>query len=261
MAVFNYKGLNYKGEVTVGFIEIDDKSGAISLLRDKGIFVTEITVEKGSVNKKPEEIGLVQGVQGKKGALSVNGIINGVTKSIKDTLFITLEKNPSQTDLATFIRQLASMVKAGIPLFDAINDIKSQIKNTVLKRAISNVLESIKEGASLSYAFKGYPKIFPNIVVSSVEAGEESGTLSSVLEKLAVYLEEKNALKKRIASALIYPLIMSAVGFSILFYIVVYIVPVISKIFKSMHHVLPLPTRIVLFVSYVFSHYFLILLI
>ena len=264
MAVFNYKGLNYKGKKVEGFIETDERSGAISLLKDKGIFITEIITEKESVVKQPEETDVLiteksSITKEKKGFPPVYDFIN--INSIKNVLFTTIEKKPSQTDIATFIRQLASMVKAGIPLFDAINDIKSQIGNNLLKKAVSNILESIKEGLSFSSALKNYPKIFPNIVVSGIEAGEESGALPLVLEKLALYLEDKNALRKKIASALIYPMIMSFVGFIILFYIVVYIVPVISKIFKSMHHALPVPTRIILFISFVLSHYILIILV
>ncbi len=262
MAVFNYKGLNYKGKKAEGFIETDDRSGAISLLKDKGIFITEITAEKESVIKKPEETN-VQITEKSPVAKEKKGFppVYDFTSGIKNVLFTTIEKKPSQTDIATFIRQLAAMVKAGIPLFDAINDIKSQIGNNLLKKAVSNILESIKEGLSFSSALKNYPKIFPNIVVSGIEAGEESGALPLVLEKLALYLEDKNALRKKIASALIYPMIMSFVGFIILFYIVVYIVPVISKIFKSMHHALPVPTRIILFISFVLSHYILIILV
>lgn len=244
MSVYNYKGINSKGKKTSGFIETDGKSSAIALLKTREIYVTDISEEKSGVNESSAS----------------NRRINDFHIAINRLLNKKVEKKPSQTEILIFIRQLSSMIKAGIPLYDSLEDIKNQIKNKTLKKAVSGIGSSIKEGSTFSAALRKYPHIFQNIIISSAEAGEESGSLSGVLEKLSFYLEEKNILTKKISSALIYPLVMSLVGSGILFYIIVYIVPVISRVFKSMHRSLPLPTRIVLFVSYSVSHYIILII-
>lgn len=264
MAVYNYKGINSKGKKTSGFIETDGKSSAVSLLKSKEIYVTEIledsSVLKPARDKKDLSVPVHGGSMADAKEITFSGErLDRLFANIKNILNKKVEKKPSQTEILVFIRQLSSMIKAGIPLYDSLEDIKNQIKNKMFKRAVSGIGSSIKEGSTFSSALRKYPQIFPNIIISSAEAGEESGSLSGVLEKLSFYLEEKNVLSKKISSALIYPLIMSLVGSGILFYIIVYIVPVISRVFKSMHHALPLPTRIVLFVSYSVSHYIILI--
>ncbi len=259
MAVYNYKGINSKGGKASGFIETDGKSAAISLLKSKNIYVTEISEDKTEGGSYDNAIAL-PGHGGPEGAVPHNNErLNYLYIRVKKVLNKKIEKKPSQTDILVFIRQLSSMIKAGIPLYDSLEDIKNQIKNKILKKAVSGIGGYIKEGLTFSSSLRKYSDIFPNIIISSVEAGEESGSLSGVLEKLSVYLEEKNILSKKLSSALIYPAIMSLVGSGILFYIIVYIVPVIARVFKSMHHALPLPTRIVLFISYAVSHYIILI--
>jgi len=185
----------------------------------------------------------------------------GFVYYVKKILNTKIERKPKSSDIIIFFKELYSLLNAGIPLYDAIYEQKNDIKNDYFKRILSEISLNIKEGKSFSDCLANYPSVFSNLVISSVKAGEESGSLALVLNKIAIYMEEKYNTIKKIKASLIYPLIMSAVGFVILFYIVVYVVPIISKIFKSMHHALPLPTRIVLFGSFLFSHYLVIFLL
>jgi type II secretory pathway component PulF len=242
MPVYSYNGLNYEGLKIKGFIETNNKSEAIANLKESGIFVTEISQAFEPIKKGYKED-------------------NNITSYVKKILNTKIERKPKSSDIIIFFKELYALLNAGIPLYDAIYEQKSDVKNAYFKKILSEISLNIKEGKSFSDCLANYPLIFSNLVISSVKAGEESGSLAIVLNKISIYMEERYNTIKKIKASLVYPLIMSAVGFLILFYIVVYVVPIISKIFKSMHHDLPLPTRIVLFGSFLFSHYLVIFLL
>jgi general secretion pathway protein F len=254
MPIYNYTGLNVKGEKVNGYIESGDRSFAVTELKNKGIYVKAITLD---ANANASASRRTNADSDKPDAGRFNAA--GFYEHLKGILNLKIEKRPSQSDIAVLFHQIYSLLKAGVPIYESILDIKASVKNKMLSKILSDISGKIKEGSPLSSSLKEYPEIFPNIVISSIEAGEESGSLVSVLEDLVLYLDEKTALRKKILGALIYPIVMSSVGFLILSYIVIYIVPVIAKVFKSMHSVLPLPTRIILFVSFVFSHYIILI--
>ena len=283
MPIYSYNGLNSKGSKVKGLIESGNKQEALFKLKEKGIYATDIVLSGGLLGGVPAASGIsgrASGVLSDDLAGSLTGgdsVKNdenktdkyGYGKSAKSALKdlalrllnTKIEKKPSQTDIILFFKELYSLINSGIPLYDAIYEQKSDVKNNYFKKILSEISLNIKEGKSFSSCLSAYPSVFSSLIVSSVKAGEESGALAPVLNKIAAYLEEKYNTVKRIKASLIYPIIMTVVGFLILFYIVVYVVPIISKIFKSMHHALPLPTRIVLFGSFLFSHYFVVFLL
>ncbi|MHB8231977.1 MAG: type II secretion system F family protein [bacterium] len=251
MPIYNYTGLNGKGKQVSGYIESGNQSFAVTELKSKGIYVTVITLDpnvSGRINAGTD--------RRFKAAQFKNA---GFYEHLKNISNLKIEKRPSQSDIAVLFHQIYSLLKAGVPVYESILDIKPSVKNKMLSKILSDISGKIKEGLPFSSSLKEYPDVFPNIVTSSVEAGEESGSLVNVLENLVLYLDEKTALRKKILGALVYPIVMSSVGFLILSYIVIYIVPVIAKVFKQVHSVLPLPTRIILSVSFVFSHYIILI--
>ena len=280
MPIFSYTGLNAKGSKVKGFIESSNKQEALFALKEKGVYATDIVLSDGlssasssvrlpssdysSSSGSAPEVSPSASLVKTNSAFKIS-IKESLNLTFKDTIIKLLntkiEKKPSQTDIIMFFKELYSLINSGIPLYDAIYEQKSDVKNNYFKKILSEISLNIKEGKSFSDCLSAYPSVFPSIIVSSVKAGEESGSLAPVLNKIAAYSEEKYNTVKKIKASLIYPLIMTVVGFLILFYIVVYIVPIISKIFKSMHHVLPLPTRIVLFGSFLFSHYLILFLL
>ncbi len=267
MPIFSYTGLNVKGSKAKGFIESGSKQDAIISLKSKGIYITHIFLAN-EVDRPLKTPDILLGDKYGKGHAPANLDTGSIKQSIQNSLLklykllnSNVEKKPSQTDIVLFFKELYSLINSGIPLYEALYEQKNDIKNNYFKKIISEISLNIKEGKSFSECLSSYPSTFSNLIVSSVRAGEESGSLAPVLNKVASYLEEKYNTLKKIKASLVYPIIMSAVGFLILFYIVVYVVPIISKIFKSMHHNLPLPTRIVLFGSFLFSHYLLVFLL
>lgn len=280
MPVYSYNGLNSKGQKKKGFIETNNKVEAITNLKENSIFVIDIfpanenePVKKeydNSVNPDSSADLPYNSVKQDKYNIADNNNHNhnhnhktkeNFTSYAKKILNTKIERKPKPIRYYIFFKELYALLNAGIPLYDAIYEQKSDVKNDYFKKILSEISLNIKEGKSFSDCLANYPSIFSNLVISSVKAGEESGSLALVLNKISIYMEERYNTIKKIKASLVYPLIMSVVGFIILFYIVVYVVPIISKIFKSMHHALPLPTRIVLFGSFLFSHYLIIFLL
>lgn len=264
MPVFNYEGLDEKGKKVKGYIEADLKADATMILKSKGFFaysVTEADHASAPLSSNPQQIERLD--LSPAGKLSKSGKVSPLpfTAYILGILNKKIEAKPSNAEILIFLKQLYSMIKSGIPLYVAVTELKDEVKNDYFKRILSAIALDIKEGSSFSDAIAKYGNIFGNLIIYSIKAAEESGNMAPVLSKLVLHLEESISISKKIKNALIYPFIMSGVGLAILFYIVLYVVPIISKVFKSMHHALPLPTRIVLFISYFLSHYMILILI
>ena len=282
MPIFNYEAFDEKGNKTKGYIEVDVKEDAVVSLKFKGLFAylieetgTAETLKRTSKAQSGSQSASISSYAvsglGTSGAnisggdasvphpqaSKVSALINGLFGALNKKI----ETKPSKTEILIFFKQLYSMIKSGATLYTSISELKDEVKNDYFKRVLSEVSLDVKQGSSFSNAIGKYGKIFSNLVVYSIKAAEESGNIVPVLKKLIAHLEESISISRKIKNALIYPFIMSGVGLAILFYIIVYVVPIISKVFKSMHHSLPLPTRIVLFTSYFLSHYIIILLI
>ncbi|MDA8272635.1 MAG: type II secretion system F family protein [Deltaproteobacteria bacterium] len=282
MPVFNYEAFDEKGNKTKGYIEADVKEDAVVSLKFKGLFAYLIeetgTAETLKRTSKAQSASISRHAVSGLGASGANisggdasarhpqtskvsVLINGLINGLFGTLNKKIETKPSKTEILIFFKQLYSMIKSGATLYTSISELKDEVKNDYFKRVLSEVSLDVKQGSSFSNAIGKYGKIFGNLVIYSIKAAEESGNIVPVLKKLIAHLEESISISRKIKNALIYPFIMSGVGLAILFYIIVYVVPIISKVFKSMHHSLPLPTRIVLFTSYFLSHYIILLLI
>jgi general secretion pathway protein F len=146
-------------------------------------------------------------------------------------------------------RQLASLVKANIPLVDALNALVEQLESVGLRTVLSQVREAVNEGSSLAKAMVVHPKVFDNIFVNMVEAGESSGTLSLVLLKLADLKEAQTRLKRKIVGGMTYPAVMGFVAFAVLLGIFTFVIPKLQAIFTSMNKQLPLSTEILIGIS------------
>src|SRR5258708_39241827 len=109
-------------------------------------------------------------------------------------------------------RQLATLLRAGIPLFESLNALIEQVENEALRRALTNVREQVREGISFAKALEAHPTIFPTLYVNMVRAGEASGTLETVLERLTSFMENQSKLVSKVTSALAYPILMLIIG-------------------------------------------------
>ncbi len=155
----------------------------------------------------------------------------------------------SVRDAALMTRQLASLIKANIPLVEALTALVDQTDHPGLKVILSQVRQDVNEGSSLAKAVAKHPRAFDNIYVNMIEAGESSGTLGLVLIRLADLKEAQMRLRTKIVSAMTYPALMMVVGMVILVVIFIFVIPKLTQVFESMKKQIPPTTRALMFVS------------
>jgi len=158
--------------------------------------------------------------------------------------------------LVIFTRQFATMIGAGIPVLECLHILQEQAEDPGFGRALNQVVEDVRGGSDLSQALAKHPKCFERIYINMIRAGEASGQLDTILVRLAEYLESTEKLKREIRSAMTYPVVSLVMIFGITIFLLVFIIPKFQDIFKIMGGTLPLPTRIVLFISRVMTVYY-----
>jgi len=158
-------------------------------------------------------------------------------------------------DIAIFTRQLATMMKAGVPLLQAFDIVGRGNPNVSVTKLLNDVRVDVETGTSLSSAFRKYPLYFNTLYCNLVEAGEQAGILESLLDRLAVYMEKTEAIKSKIKSALMYPISVLVVAFVVVAVIMIFVIPAFKEVFTSFGADLPAPTLIVMSVSEFFVAY------
>lgn len=218
MPIFDYKAYDRAGKLLKGIVEADTQKTARQKLKKQGLMVTEM-VEKTAA--KPSSGGQIPFIGGRV----------------------------SVSDIALLTRQLASLVKANIPLVEALSALVDQTENERLKVALAQVRQDVNEGSSLAKATGAHPKVFDTIFVNMIEAGESSGTLSLVLLKLADLKEAQMRLRSKVRGAMTYPVIMLTVAVVMMLVIFTAVIPKLSKVFESMNKPMPAITRFLISVS------------
>ncbi|WP_088284322.1 type II secretion system F family protein [Ideonella sp. A 288] len=160
-----------------------------------------------------------------------------------------------QKDIALFTRQLATMMKAGVPLLQSFDIVGRGATNPRLTRLLNDIRSDVETGTSLSAAFRKHPMHFDALYCNLIEAGEAAGILEALLERLAIYLEKSLALKSKIKSALMYPISVIVVAFLVLVVIMIKVIPAFKDVFKSFGADLPAPTLFVIALSEFFVAY------
>jgi type IV pilus assembly protein PilC len=154
-----------------------------------------------------------------------------------------------QKDIAVFTRQLATMMKAGVPLLQSFDIVARGSPNPRLTRLLNDIRGDVETGTSLSAAFRKHPLYFDALYCNLVEAGEAGGILEALLERLALYQEKTLAIKAKIKSALIYPVAVLVVAFVVVAVIMIFVIPAFEDVFKSFGADLPAPTLFVIAMS------------
>ncbi len=166
-------------------------------------------------------------------------------ESILDMQIEIFEKVPPAA-IYNFSRQLSVMLKAGVPLVDALDSVQSDKTNPLLKRTIDRVIDNVSGGMSLSNAMNKHPKVFNNMFVNIVKAGESAGVLDKVMFQLADFIAHDLKLRMGITQAIRYPSIVVGITILVGVFAVTYILPRFSTLFANTRIALPLPTRILL---------------
>ncbi len=158
-------------------------------------------------------------------------------------------KKITDKDIAFFTRQLATMLRAGVPLLQAFEIVARGHGNARFSRLMMDIKNKIEAGSSMSQAFREYPKYFDQLYCNLVAAGEASGTIDAILERLATYKEKILAIKGKIKSALFYPISVITVAIVVVWIIMVWVIPAFKKVFTNFGADLPAPTLIVMAIS------------
>ena len=158
-------------------------------------------------------------------------------------------------DIALFTRQLATMMKAGVPLLQTFDIVGRGHDNPAVGKLLLDIKSDVETGSSLSQAFRKFPLYFDQLYCNLIAAGEQAGILETLLERLATYKEKMIAIKSKIKAALFYPISIIVVAFVITAVIMIFVIPAFKEVFKSFGADLPAPTMIVIGISDFFIAY------
>ena len=231
MAVFEYKGIEVaSGKSVKGYRDADSPKALRGLLRRDGILLTLAT---------PED--------------------ERKAKAQRDIQLLAFMRRPSSADVAVMTRQLATLVRAGVPLVESISALVDQVEKESLVRVLTALAENLKEGTAFADALSQHPKVFPPLYVNMVAAGEASGTLETVLERLSDFMEGQARLKGKLISALAYPVLMTIIATILVAALMVGVVPKVTSMFESLQQELPWYTALLIFVSQSLADYWWLL--
>ena len=161
----------------------------------------------------------------------------------------------TEKDIALFTRQLATMMKSGVPLLQAFDIVGRGHSNPTVGKLLLDIKADVETGSSLSQAFRKFPLQFDALYCNLVSAGEQAGILDTLLDRLATYKEKIIAIKSKIKSAMFYPISILVVAFVITAVIMIFVIPAFKEVFKSFGADLPAPTLVVMAISDFFVTY------
>ena len=152
-------------------------------------------------------------------------------------------------DVALLTRQLATLVRAAVPLEESLRAVAEQSERPAVQKVLAAVRSRVIEGHTLAHALGEFPKVFPEIYRATVAAGEQSGRLDTVLERLADYTENRDQLRQRVLGAMLYPIVLTVMCVVIIAGLLTYVVPKVVEVFESGRNALPWMTRALLAAS------------
>jgi len=213
--IYTWEGKDKKGKNVKGEMRATGESFVNVTLRRQGISVTKVKKQSGFA------------IKGK----------------IKDK------------DITLFTRQLATMMKAGVPLLQCFDIVGKGHSNPAVAKLLLDIKSDIETGTSMSAAFRKYPLYFDALFCNLIGAGEQAGILDTLLDRLATYKEKIQAIKSKIKSALFYPISIIVVAFVIVSIIMIFVIPAFKELFDSFGAELPAPTLIVMAISEIFVNW------
>jgi general secretion pathway protein F len=224
MAVFNYQALDQAGKSSRGMIEADSARLARAQLRESGLFILELD------------------------SLSAPG-----TTVASRSLLLPFRKRIPTAEVSLMLRQLATLLEAGLPLEQALVVLIEQDQGLAMRQVIAALRAEVLAGSTLARAMEKHKDVFPDIHRALIRAGEESGELATVMDKLASYAENQQALQQKIGLALVYPAIVTLVALLVVGGLLVFVVPPVVEVFLQTHQSLPLLTRALIVLSDFFT--------
>src|SRR3954470_22863944 len=221
MPVYAWKGLNAGGKNVAGTKDADGPKALRQQLRKDGVFITEHRE-------------MLAGGTGKS-APRANDNAGGAATSVLQRqidLGRYFERVRPQ-EVAVFTRQLATLLKAGIPLAEALVALSEQADNKKLQMILAGLRQKVNEGGALAEAMTAHPQLFPELYTNMVRSGETAGNLDAVLARLADFMDQQVALRAKVSGAMTYPIMMMVIGTLVMGLLMVMVVPKITAIFEE----------------------------
>jgi len=227
MPVFTYRVRDRQGQLVAGTLEADNQRGVIDSLDRAGYSVVEISLQR--------EI-----------KLSLASLFER---------FERLEKR----EVILFTRQLSTLLRTGTSLSPSLSTICEQTTNKKFKAILEDVRHSVQSGMSFSQSLSRHPKVFSDLFISMVEVGEAGGMLDDVLERLAILGAQEQEVYSRITSALVYPVVLVFVAFIVVSFLIIGVLPKFVMVFQASGIKLPLPTQVILGISWILRKFWLVI--
>jgi len=218
MPRFIYKAKSGPANIKEGVIEADNQSQAVSKLSKMGLFILSVEEETAAFIKRS------------RGRL----------------LFF---KSIPLRVLSNFTRQLSNLLDSGLTMLNALSILIEQTENLYFRQVVTNVRDDIRDGSTFSSALLKYPKVFSNLYVNMVSSGEISGSLEEVLKRLSDFMEKDEENISKVRSSMAYPALMAVVGLITIFILLTFVAPRLTAIFVDLGQALPLPTKILIWIS------------
>jgi len=226
MAQFTYKARSKSGEVMQGLLESTDRAGAMSQLKRDGLFPVSIELAKGKAAKVKRSSRPTEDQDAPK----------PIQENSKSSFRFGRRRNrkPKLQESATWLLQLANLLRSGMPLTLALNSMVSISGKGISEEIAEELKKNVTEGKTLSEAMSKHPVVFNEMSINMVRAGEESGALEQVLRRLSIHFDRFAEVQSKFISAMIYPAIVCLVGFSIVLFFMVFMLPKFKDIFDDM---------------------------
>jgi general secretion pathway protein F len=229
VGAFEYTALDSTGRERKGILEGDTPRHIRQLLRERSLLPVTVSEVAQKEAKRQRSFGLGRGI--------------------------------SPSDLSLFTRQLATLVRAGLPLEESLLAVSQQTEKPRVQSIILGVRAKVMEGHTLAAGFAEFPRVFPEIYRATVAAGEQAGHLDNVLERLADYTEGREGIRQKILAAMLYPIVLTIMCFTIVTGLLIYVVPKVVGVFEQQKAKLPFMTQALIATSGFLQHYGLYLLI
>ncbi len=220
MAAFNYQALDAAGKPSHGMVEADSARLARAQLRESGLFVVEL-----------------------------NSLSDSQTQSDARSIKLPFRKRIPLSEISLMLRQLATLLEAGLPLEQALAVLIEQGDNAAMRQVIAALRSEVLAGGTLARAMEKHRDTFPDIHRALIRAGEESGELDTVMDKLASYSESQQALQQKIGLAMVYPAIVIFVAVLVVGGLLLFVVPPVVEVFQQTKQDLPFLTRALIALS------------
>jgi type IV pilus assembly protein PilC len=241
MPEFSYKARRRSGELVEGILEVADRPAALAQITRLGLFPVAVDANRG-----------VATVNGRRAGQKLDLMVF-LPPALRAQM--QQQRKPKLQELATFTQQLANLIQAGMPLATALNSMTYLGSKGIPENVARDLRQEVTEGKGLSDAMAKQPRIFSDLYINMVRAGEQSGSLVDVLRRMASHFQQFAEVQAKFTSAMIYPAMVVCVGILLVIFFMTVMMPKFIDIFNGFNVELPLPTRMLIGLSHLFTTY------